>query len=344
VSGVSSVDLFGRSIGMFGVSATGRIVGSSTMRSVWAADSVIACRVSRGVGRPVYSGVSVMGQAGSLSAGVSYAAPSLSSVRSTNTASTGGSSVIVTGRGVGSAGYSTGYVVGFTSCEVSRWVAESSVVCKLSGSAEPVVAVSCSAGLQVSGALSAALSYNVAAVWYASPGNAGSSGSSRLTVIGALFGTWDRSSKVRVHNTAAAGTGWVADSGLVCRARHGLGWLLRAYVSAGVQRGSVSAAVSYDAPVVSSAGVSNVASSGAMSVSVSGRGMGVSGYSAAGRAGGSLCGASVWRSDSGLVCRTAAGSGRAQTLLASAGLQRGWLSEAVSYDVLFVNAVSSGLF
>ena len=75
------------------------------------------------------------------------------------------------------------------------------------------------------------------------------------------------SSKVGVHNTAAAGTGWVSDSWVVCRARHGLSWLLEAYVSAGLQWGSVSAAVSYDAPVVSSAGVSNVASSGAMSVS-----------------------------------------------------------------------------
>jgi len=339
VSGASSVDLFGRSIGAFGVSATGRIGWSSAVMSVWAADSVVLCRVSRGVGRPVYAVLSAMRQAGSLSAGVSYAAPTLSSVRLTNAASTGGSSVTVTGRGHGSAGYSAALSAGRTSCEISRWVAESSVLCKLSGSAEPAVSVSCSAGLQVSGGLSAAVSYDVAVVRSVSPGNAGSSGSSSVTVVGALFGAWDRSAEARVHSTAAAGTGWVADSSVICRARSGLSWALSAAVSAGVQRGSVSAAVSYDAPSVSSAGVSNAASSGGMSVSVSGRGMGMSGHSAAGRVGGSVCGASVWRSDSGLVCRSGAGSGWGQHVLVSAGVQRGSLSAAVSYNAPSVSSV-----
>jgi hypothetical protein len=221
-------------------------------------------------------------------------------------------------------------------------------LCKLSGSAEPAVSVSCSAGLQVSGGLSAAVSYDVAVVRSVSPGNAGSSGSSSVTVVGALFGAWDRSAEARVHSTAAAGTGWVADSSVICRARSGLSWALSAAVSAGVQRGSVSAAVSYDAPSVSSAGVSNAASSGGMSVSVSGRGMGVSGHSAAGRVGGSACGASVWRSDSGLVCRSGAGSGWGQHVLVSAGVQRGSLSAAVSYNAPSVssagpsNGVTSG--
>ena len=66
----------------------------------------------------------------------------------------------------------------------------------------------------------------------------------------------------------------------------------------------------HDAPSVSGAGGSNVASSGAASVTVVGSsGVGVSGVSAAGRVGGSAWGASVWRSDSGLVCRASAGYG-----------------------------------
>ncbi len=51
-----------------------------------------------------------------------------------------------------------------------------------------------------------------------------------------------------------------SDSGLVCRLTSGLPGGFGALVSACVQRGSMSAAVSYDAPSVSSAGVSNVAS------------------------------------------------------------------------------------
>ena len=93
VSGASSVAVFGRSMGVFGASATSRIGVSSTTSSAWAADSAVACRVSRGVGKPAHVAVTAMRQGGSLSLGVSYAAPSLSSVRMTNAASTGASSL-----------------------------------------------------------------------------------------------------------------------------------------------------------------------------------------------------------------------------------------------------------
>jgi hypothetical protein len=94
----------------------------------------------------------------------------------------------------------------------------------------------------------------------------------------------------------------------------------------------LSAAASYDAPSVSSAGVSNVASSGAMSVSVSGRGMGAGGPSAGGRVGGSACAASVWRSDSGLVCRVASGLlVLGSPVVVSSWLQFGSFSRAFSY-------------
>jgi len=348
VSGASLVDIFGQSIGVFSASAAIRIGGSASTSSAWAADSVLTCRVSRGVGKPSHAVLSVMRQAGSLSVGVSFSAPSLSSVRLTNAASTGGGSLTVTGRRFGSVGYSAGLNAGRTSCEASRWVAESSILCKLSGSSESAVSVSCSVGSQVSGALSAALSYNLAAVRSVASGNAGSTGSSSLTVVGALFGSWDRSAQVRVQHTAASSTGWVADSAVVCRLVNGVNGALRALVSADMQRGSLSGAVSYDAPSVSSAGASNVASSGAMSVSVCGRGMGASGPSAVGRVGGSACASSVWRSDSGLVCRAVAGHGRDHVVLASAGVQRGSVSGAASYNAPSVssagvsNVASSG--
>ena len=43
-SGASLVDIWGRSIGVFGESATSRIGGSASTSSAWAADSVVACR------------------------------------------------------------------------------------------------------------------------------------------------------------------------------------------------------------------------------------------------------------------------------------------------------------
>ncbi len=75
-----------------------------------------------------------------------------------------------------------------------------------------------------------------------------------------------------------------------------------------MQQGSLSAAVSYDAPSVSSAGASNAASSGAASVTVVGQGgMGTSGSSAGSRVGHTACQASVWASSSGVACKAAGG-------------------------------------
>jgi hypothetical protein len=107
------------------------------------------------------------------------------------------------------------------------------------------------------------------------------------------MGLSDFSAAARVGASGCAASAWRSDSGVVCRSGSGMRGGASVLVSIGVQRGSLSAAVSYDAPVVSSAGVSNVASSGAMSVSVCGRGMGASGPSAVGRVGGSASGGSV---------------------------------------------------
>jgi hypothetical protein len=96
----------------------------------------------------------------------------------------------------------------------------------------------------------------------------------------------------------------------------------RSLVSSGRQRGSLSAAVSYDAVSVSGVGASNAASSGGRSVTVVGSGgLGMSDSSVRGRAGASGCAGSVWLSDSGLVCRICSGLGDGAAVVVSTGAQ-----------------------
>ena len=113
-----------------------------------------------------------------------------------------------------------------------------------------------------------------------------------MSVVGrGGMGMSGSSAGARLGLSACEGSGWVSDSGVVCKAAGGvfIGGAV-GVVSAGVQRGSVSGLLSYDGPAVSCAGVSNVASSGGLSVSVAGRGgMGMSGSSAGVRLGLSAC-------------------------------------------------------
>jgi len=137
-------------------------------------------------------------------------------------------------------------------------------------------------------------------------------------------------------------------------ARRGQG--LPVVVSAGLQSGSLTQAWSYDAAEVSAAGgASNGPSSGCVSVTVAGQGLGSRGYSGAARVGrgaasegdvtgGTACEASRWLSSSSAVCKVGGGVGggarRGQGLpvVVSAGLQSGSLTQAWSYDAAVVSA------
>jgi hypothetical protein len=127
--------------------------------------------------------------------------------------------------------------------------------------------------------------------------------------------------------SACVASAWRSDSAMVCKSASGVGGGARrgqglpVVVSVGAQGGSRTQAWSYDAAVVSSAGgATNGASSGCVSLTVAGAGLGASGYSGAGRvgrsgasdadmSGGSACVASAWRSDSAMVCKSASGVG-----------------------------------
>jgi hypothetical protein len=243
-------------------------------------------------------------------------------------------------------------MTGGTACEASTWRSNSVLVCKLVFGLDFGLSLHLSINM-MSGMRLLSFMYNTLSVSGAGASNVASSGAASVTVVGCGgFGVSGVSAAGRVGGSAWGGSVWRSDSGLVCRADgagHGGGGRTVA-VSSGLQRGSLSAAVSYDAPSVSGAGASNVASSGAASVTVVGcGGFGVSGVSAAGRVGGSAWGGSVWRSDSGLVCRAGAGhGGGGRTVAVSSGLQRGSLSAAVSYDAPSVsgagasNVASSG--
>jgi fibronectin-binding autotransporter adhesin len=326
-SGAASVTVVGSGgFGVSGVSAAGRVGGSACVASVWLSDSGLVCRAGAGYGGGGRTlEVSVVMRRGSLSAAVSYDAVSVSGVGVSNVASSGAASVTVVGRGgAGMSGASSKARVGLTACDGSVWLSDSGLVCRSASGRQAGERVVVSSGGQ-HGSVSVAVSYNAPVVSGVGASNAASSGGRSVTVVGSGgLGMSDSSVRGRAGASGCAGSVWLSDSGLVCRICSGLGDGAAVVVSTGAQGGSLSAAVSYDAVSVSGVGASNVASSGAASVTVVGSGgFGVSGVSAAGRVGGSACVASVWLSDSGLVCRAGAGygggAGRLKCLLCCGG-------------------------
>jgi len=158
---------------------------------------------------------------------------------------------------------------------------------------------------------------------------------------------------------------WISDSGVKCRVSAGVGggWPLRPgqglpiFMSVALQQGSLTQAWCYDVVAIRGLiGSSNGACSGDSYVIVSGIRFGNSGFSGGSRLGrsgatddmngGSSCRASLWQSDSGLVCKSSSGvgvearRGFGLPIVVSIGLQRGSLTQAWSYDVTVVKSVS----
>ena len=99
--------------------------------------------------------------------------------------------------------------------------------------------------------------------------NAGTSGGSRVSVLGGGFGSVERSVGVRVGGSVCSGSvEWVSLSSVVCLSSSGVFGRREAVLSAGAQVGSVSGVVSYDGVVVSGVERSNVGGSGGGSVTV----------------------------------------------------------------------------
>jgi hypothetical protein len=283
---------------------------------------------------------------------VSYDAVSVSGVGASNVASSGAASVTVVGSGgFGVSGVSAAGRVGGSACVASVWLSDSGLVCRAGagyGGGGRTLEVSV---VLRRGSLSAAVSYDAVSVSGVGASNVASSGAASVTVVGSGgFGVSGVSAAGRVGGSACVASVWLSDSGLVCRAGAGYGGGGRTLeVSVVLRRGSLSAAVSYDAVSVSGVGTSNVASSGAASVTVVGRGgMGMAGSSAGARVGHTACQASAWASSSGVVCKAPGGLLRVTVVIASAGVLRGSASALVSYDAVSVsgvgasNAASSG--
>jgi hypothetical protein len=138
-----------------------------------------------------------------------------------------------------------------------------------------------------------------------SPANIPSFGKTSVSIFGSSFGIADYSSASRLGGTPAEAVFWVSDSAVVCRASAGLRPTRSGSVTVGRAVDSMTEAMSYDAPIISSAMVTML-SAVITRVDFVGVSMGTRNYSPKSRVQGSACDETVWVSDTALICRAGA--------------------------------------
>jgi len=120
--------LQGSFMGHLGDSQAGRIGGSSCEQTLWQADTVLLCKVPAGM-RGTRKIIATTGQQdGTRTEIFSYDKEGVSSMGPLNAAGTGAQIVTISGNRFGMKDYTDKVRLGFTSCEYSRWISDSTVL------------------------------------------------------------------------------------------------------------------------------------------------------------------------------------------------------------------------
>ena len=222
------------------------------------------------------------------------------------------------------------YALGrFTACSTTDWISDTSMRCLVQvgvGGSISAWATVAMRGAYVSGAMT----YDAASPSVVLPTNTPATGSSSVTVLGSNMGQVSFSTQVRGGGTACESSGWLSDTSVQCRAGRQLMGSRALAVTAGARVGSMSVGFSAAATALSALKAANSPSTGSISVTVYGAGMGLGAYSATSRMGRTACEATTWASDTAMLALVGGGVMRSGQVSVTAGMLVGSLSSGFS--------------
>jgi hypothetical protein len=272
-----------------------------------------------------------------------------SSVSAANVGATGAQSVTVVGLGgSGHWAFSATGRLGASTSTASLWISDSSLKCRSAMMVAVGRTLSATSGQQV-GTLLAALTAAGPGPSSAVPVNVAATGAMSVTVVAAsTMGVADYTSQSRLGGSRSEASPWTSTTSLRMLVMAAVEPSGRVVATMATQAGSISAIVTIDGPSVSSVQRSNLAATGAASVTVVGSGAGAVRYSASVRIGGSRVEATTWVSSSAMQLRSATGLLVARTVVSTSSVFTGSLASAMTHDgvslssVVFTNAAVTG--
>jgi len=339
-TGSTSVTIVGRSHGLH-MSPGSRIGGTASRDTRWVSDSTITCHGALGVLPGACIVATVGTQSGQWLDAITFGGGLSGSLKS-NAPVSGAVTVTLIGISMAALGATLGSRVGYTSPENTKWASDSHAYCKAGAGVDAGHSVAVTIGAGVVPLVSKVFTFETPMTPSASmPSNAPTTGSVSVTLLGYGVGTFDYSRALRLSVTGAETSRWASDSSMRGKVPLTLVALLTVGVSAGVDRSSFSLAMTHSSPRLSSLIATNSPGTGAVQVTVLGRGVGQSGLSIRGRIGGSGCSSSTWVSDSSLVCLRGPTLSVGLPFAMSVIREVGSVSSQISYNAARVNGMSN---
>jgi len=192
--------------------------------------------------------------------------------------------------------------VAASTVEASKWVSDSSIAAMFVAGVGVSLPVSISTNV-LSGSASMLASYAIPIILNWIPALVGTTGASSLTVFGTSFGRLPFSQRNRLRQTSSAATVWRSDSTIFCLVPSGYSRNIIILATAGSNAGSVTTLAFYSANFLSGATNMNLPTTGSVSVTIYGQGLGNALPTVDARIGGTACKGSFWSSESSMFCK-----------------------------------------
>ncbi|KAJ1478100.1 hypothetical protein T484DRAFT_1818743, partial [Baffinella frigidus] len=300
-----TTSVFGSGLVSAGFSGAARAGGTACEESAWLSDSSVSCRIALGSQSTRRIALTAGERSASVSEAWSYDALEISSVQVNNGAPAGGETLTLTGAGGARLQPSAQARLGGTASEATEWVSETSVLARNTRGVRGTRAVGVTAG---------AFSYDFLGLASIGPVILATTGSQRVTFIGASFGLFDVSVGSRMGGSACEFSTWQSESSLLCLHPAGVGGNYSVVATVGELANSIQDTWTYAAPNITALDPGNGPVLGGLNLTVSGYGFGHADYGATGTLGDTGCGKVYYVSDTSLLCVGPIGTGSTHTI------------------------------
>jgi hypothetical protein len=241
---------------------------------------------------------------------------------------------------MGLATYTSAARLSRTACERSTWESDTSVRCKtglgLVGSHRAMLTAGRRAG-SVTQSLSI-VAFSISLVLRA---NRGGTGSSSVTIYGAGLGPMSHTVSMRLGMTTCERTAWQSDTSVRCQLGFSSLQTRHIVITAGVQASSTTQSFSHDRLHLSGVGIyRNIFPFVPPLLTIFGMSFGLTDDSPVARVGQTTCEASIWTSQSAILCRIASGIAANDHITVTVGVHYNTISRIFIYDSPVISAAS----
>jgi hypothetical protein len=309
---------------------------TSCEASLWHSDSSISCYAPHGTQAHSVDLLIAIIQDIPVSAKVSmtYDSPMLSSREQSNVKSTGLEFINVFGTTFGVSSNTQQCAVGISSAEATKWLADSSCLCRLTQGTEMSRQITLTT-VSLIGSASEAVSFD-ASLHLPRHSNGASGSISHMVLHPAFF----VSVRARIGRTACQATRWFSASSLFCKSSGLSGSSVRFVITEGIKSGTLREMFSSDAlvlePLRLANATRNLAARASMGILVASQIQHI-GLSSFARLGVTACENTIWNSLTAVRCQPASTHESSKSFILTAGMKISSVSEVWSIDSMVVD-------